>query len=84
MSDEKRTDPEIGVRHIGPMAQDFAAAFGFGDTDRKISFIDANGVATVAIQALYRRVIGSRPVSTGSRRQGPRQTEIPCRVMRRP
>jgi hypothetical protein len=45
------------VRHLGPMAQDFMAAFGLGDDDRKIAFIDANGVLTVAVQALYRRVI---------------------------
>jgi hypothetical protein len=44
------------VHHLGPMAQDFAAAFGLGDDDTKINMIDANGVATVAIQALYRRV----------------------------
>ena len=45
------------VRHLGPMAQDFAAAFGLGDDDRKIHQVDANGVAMVAIQALYRRVL---------------------------
>jgi hypothetical protein len=44
------------VRHIGPMAQDFAAAFGLGDSDKVISMVDANGVMMVAIQALYRKV----------------------------
>lgn len=44
------------VRHLGPMAQDFAAAFGLGDSDRMIDLIDANGVTMVAIQALYRRL----------------------------
>jgi hypothetical protein len=44
------------VRHLGPMAQDFAAAFGLGDDDRKINMVDANGVVMVAIQALYRRL----------------------------
>jgi hypothetical protein len=38
------------------MAQDFAAAFGLGDDDRSINMVDANGVLTVAVQALYRRV----------------------------
>lgn len=41
------------VRHIGPMAQDFAAAFGVGDSDKHIHMIDANGVSMAAIQALY-------------------------------
>lgn len=38
------------------MAQDFAAAFGLGESDRVINVVDANGVVMVAIQALYRRV----------------------------
>jgi hypothetical protein len=45
------------ARHLGPMAQDFAAAFGLGDDERVINLVDANGVAMVAIQALYRRVV---------------------------
>jgi hypothetical protein len=45
------------VRHIGPMAQDFYAAFGMGEDDRHISTIDADGVALAAIQALYRLVM---------------------------
>lgn len=40
------------VRHIGPMAQDFAAAFGVGENDTSISTIDADGVALAAIQGL--------------------------------
>ena len=44
------------VRHLGPMAQDFMAAFGLGDDDRKINMVDANGVVMVAIQALHRRL----------------------------
>ena len=47
-------DPAI--RHIGPMAQDFAAAFGVGEDDRHILPIDANGVALAAIQALAARL----------------------------
>ena len=38
------------VRHIGPMAQDFQAAFGVGETDTGITTIDADGVALAAIQ----------------------------------
>jgi len=44
------------VRHLGPMAQDFAATFGLGDNDRRINVVDANGVVMVSIQALYRRL----------------------------
>jgi hypothetical protein len=50
-----RTD-DPDVRHLGPMAQDFAAAFELGDDDKVISLIDANGVLMVSVQALYRRV----------------------------
>ncbi len=39
------------------MSQDFAGAFGLGNTDRKIHMVDANGVAVVAIQVLNRRLI---------------------------
>ncbi len=42
------------VRHLGPMAQDFYAAFGLGDTDKAIYSVDAQGVAFAAIQALYK------------------------------
>jgi hypothetical protein len=44
------------VRHIGPMAQDFSAAFGLGSDDRSIATLDADGVALAAIQALYKLV----------------------------
>ncbi len=47
-----------GVRHVGPMAQDFAAAFAVGSDDRHISLVDANGVALAAIQALAEHVQG--------------------------
>jgi hypothetical protein len=50
----KSDDPS--VRHMGPMAQDFKASFGLGDTDRAYYPIDAHGVALAAIQALYARV----------------------------
>jgi hypothetical protein len=41
------------VRHMGPMAQDFAAAYGLGSDESKINPVDANGVAIAAIQGLY-------------------------------
>lgn len=47
-------DPE--VRHIGPMAQDFSAAFGVGADETSISTIDRDGVAFAAIQGLNQLV----------------------------
>ncbi|TNE65506.1 MAG: hypothetical protein EP344_03015 [Bacteroidetes bacterium] len=44
-----------GVKHIGPMAQDFYAAFGLGRDERSISTIDPAGVALVAIQELNKK-----------------------------
>ncbi|MBU1866189.1 MAG: tail fiber domain-containing protein, partial [Actinobacteria bacterium] len=40
------------VRHIGPMAQDFAAAFGLGAKTTSIATRDIAGVALLSIQAL--------------------------------
>jgi hypothetical protein len=44
---------DSSVRHIGPMAQDFAAAFAVGEDDKHIHPVDAQGVAFAAIQGLY-------------------------------
>ncbi|RKH23645.1 peptidase S74 [Corallococcus sp. CA041A] len=44
-----------GVRHLGPVAQDFRAAFGLGTDDKSIGLLDIDGVNMVAIQALARR-----------------------------
>ncbi|MDM8536889.1 tail fiber domain-containing protein [Desulfobacterales bacterium HSG17] len=41
------------IRHMGPMAQDFSAAFGLGKDDKTIATVDADGVALAAIQGLY-------------------------------
>jgi hypothetical protein len=43
-------DPSI--HHLGPMAQDFYAAFGLGENDRAIATIDLDGVSLASIQAL--------------------------------
>ncbi len=45
-------DDSGAARHIGPTAQDFHAAFGFGDSATRIATVDADGVAFAAIQAL--------------------------------
>ena len=44
------------VRHLGPMSQDFAAAFGLGWDEHSLDMVDCNGVLTVAVQALTKRV----------------------------
>ena len=44
-----------GIRHLGPTAQDFYAAFALGESDTTISTVDADGVALLAVQALERR-----------------------------
>jgi hypothetical protein len=41
------------ARHLGPMAQDFAAAFALGVDNRHIFPLDASGVALAAIQGLH-------------------------------
>lgn len=43
---------EPGIRHVGPMAQDFYAAFGLGATEKGISGIDSGGIALAAIQGV--------------------------------
>lgn len=43
-------------RHMGPMAQDFYAAFGLGSGDTTIASIDRDGVALAAIQGLHQKV----------------------------
>ncbi len=43
-------------RHVGPMAQDFYAAFGLGNSDKRISMVDAAGIALAAVKALTERL----------------------------
>ena len=45
-----------GAEHMGPIAQDFRAAFGLGDSDKQITTVDADGVALAAIQGLRARL----------------------------
>jgi hypothetical protein len=49
-----RTQP-ASIRHVGPTAQDFHAAFGLGEDPLRIGTGDADGVALAAVQALERR-----------------------------
>jgi hypothetical protein len=43
-------------RHIGPMAQDFSAAFALNHDNKHISVVDEGGVALAAIQGLNEKV----------------------------
>jgi len=46
-----------GTRHLGPVAQDFHAAFGLnGEDDKHIATVDEGGVALAAIQGLNEKV----------------------------
>jgi hypothetical protein len=47
---------DTSSRHLGPMAQDFYAAFGVGPDDKHITTVDADGVALAAIQGLNQKV----------------------------
>ena len=65
----------VGVRHIGPMAQDFKAAFSVGENDTTISTVDADGVALAAIQGLNEK-LESRKRCTSHAHPGDRQAEL--------
>jgi hypothetical protein len=47
---------DAGTKHVGPMAQDFYAAFGVGPDDKHIATVDEGGVALAAIQGLNQKV----------------------------
>ncbi len=47
-------------KHLGPVAQDFRAAFGLGQDDTSISTVDESGVALAAIQGLNRKLEETR------------------------
>ncbi len=47
---------DAAIRHIGPTAQDFKAAFDVGETDTGIATVDEGGVALAAIQGLNQKL----------------------------
>jgi hypothetical protein len=47
---------ETSVTHIGPMAQDFQAAFHVGSDDKHIATVDADGILFAAVQALNQKL----------------------------
>ena len=46
----------VGVRHLGPMAEDFYAAFGLGVNDKHVAPGDQASVAMLALQGLHQVV----------------------------
>ncbi len=44
------------IRHMGPVAQDFARFFGLGEHENKISLVDVDGVTLAAIKGLNERL----------------------------
>lgn len=50
------TNEVATIRHLGPMAQDFKAAFGLGEGNTTIGTVDESGVALSAIQGLDRKL----------------------------
>ena len=51
---------DSNTRHIGPMAQDFKAAFKVGEDDKHIAVVDEGGVALAAIQGLNQKLEETR------------------------
>jgi hypothetical protein len=54
-----KVDPD-SVRHVGPMAQDFFAAFRLGRDERTIAAIDEGGIALAGIKALDARTVAQQ------------------------
>jgi trimeric autotransporter adhesin len=70
---------EPGVRHLGPTAQDFHAAFGLGADDRHIASLDSAGVALAAIKGLSEENAELRETVV---RQGARLAALEIQVAR--
>jgi hypothetical protein len=74
-----RYKSERGVRHVGPMAQDFYKAFGVGEDDRHITSIDEDGIALAAIKALEVRMRAVERENDRLRRQLYAMANLPRR-----
>jgi hypothetical protein len=69
------------IRHLGPVAQDFKAAFAVGESETGITSTDADGVALAAIQGLNQKLEEGMQKSEIHRREleerlGQREQEI--------
>ncbi|HYR12564.1 MAG TPA: tail fiber domain-containing protein [Longimicrobium sp.] len=57
MSSWNYLSQDRAIRHLGPMAQDFHAAFGLGESNLLISTVDIDGVNMAGVQALDGRTL---------------------------
>jgi hypothetical protein len=64
---------ESTVRHMGPMAQDFYAAFGLGENPLMINSVDIDGVNMAAVQALTARTDALRTENEALRQENASQ-----------
>ena len=70
-----KTDRQT-IQHVGPMAQDFQAAFGLdGSDDKHISIVDEGGVALAAIQGLNQKLDQTRAENAQLKQQNDSLTE---------
>jgi len=67
------------IRHLGPMAQDFHAAFGLGESDLLINSVDIDGVNLAAARALTDRTDALRAENAALR---DRVAELEARLQR--
>ncbi len=67
------------VRHLGPVAQDFRAAFDLGADDKTIATVDADGVALAAIQGLYQQ---NQELARAVKQQGAQIERLLARLRR--
>jgi hypothetical protein len=70
------------VRHMGPFAQDFYAAFGLGTDSASIGMIDINGVNLAAIKALEERTVALKAAQTALEAKSQRLDQLEERVAR--
>jgi type VI secretion system secreted protein VgrG len=71
------------VKHVGPMAQDFQAAFGLGAIPTAIATVDADGVALAAIQGLNSKVeVGMQSAEVRLRKVEAENAELKQRLER--
>jgi len=70
------------VRHMGPFAQDFYAAFGLGTDSASIGMIDINGVNLAAIKALEERTVALKAAQTALEAKSQRLDQLEERMAR--
>ena len=72
---------DAATPHVGPMAQDFHAAFGLGTDERHIATVDADGVALAAIQGLNSKVeVGSQKTQGSIQKLQEENAELKLRL----